>query len=107
MASKKSTNISLTILGVACVLAIAYFVWTYLAPSVPATTPVASVSAANIDTGVVTSNGFKALQKYVNLPIKAGLVGRDDPFSDFAPPPAENANANVNAPAENSPAKIQ
>ena len=107
MASKKSTNISLTILGVACVVTIAYFIWMYLAPTAPASTVVAPVPAAKIDTGVVTSNGFKSLQKIVNLPIKAGSVGRVDPFSDFAPPAAENANANANVPVVNSPAKIQ
>ena len=107
MASKKSTNISLMIFGAVCVITLAYFIWMFLAPPAPATTVAAPVPIANIDTGVVTSNVFKSLQKIVNLPIKADTVGRVDPFSDFAPPASENANANVNAPSENSPEKTK
>ncbi len=107
MASKKSTTISLFILGAASVLTVAYFIWMFLAP--PATTPVVEKTiVTEINAGVVASPGFQALQPFASLPVKIGAVGRPNPFADFepagAPAPAGanvngNANVNTNAPS--------
>jgi hypothetical protein len=103
MASKKSTNISLIVLGSACLIAVGYFIWLYLAPPAIVST-VAGVVSTDIDTNVVKTGGFHLLQEFVKLPIKAGAVGRANPFSDFAPP-AKIETGNSNVPAVNSPEK--
>jgi hypothetical protein len=99
MASKKSTNISLLILGVASALTIAYLIWLYLAP--PATVPlVEQALPTDFNTDVVGSSGFHVLQPFASLPVPVGAVGRPNPFSDFEPAakaPLGNANANTNA----------
>ena len=97
MASKKSTNISLLVLGGASALTIAYLIWLYLAPSV-AVSPVASVITTDLDTGVVASTEFQTLLPFASLPIPVGAVGRPNPFSDFTPtslPPQTNENVNA------------
>ena len=97
MASKKSTNISLLVLGGASALTIAYLIWLYLAPSV-AVPPVERVITVNLDTGVVASTAFQTLLPFASLPVPVGTVGRPNPFSDFAPtsiPPQTNENVNA------------
>jgi hypothetical protein len=97
MASKKSTTISLFILGGASVLTVAYFIWMFLAP--PATTAVVEKTLqTDLNAGVVSSPGFQSLQPYASLPVKIGAVGRPNPFVDFEPIGAPaNANGNANA----------
>lgn len=105
--AKKSTNISLIVLGGACLLAVSYFIWIYLAPPAVVSTVAGAVST-DIDTGVVKTGGFQLLREFVKLPIKAGSVGRSNPFSDFVPPSpvdTENGNAMSDSPASNSPEK--
>jgi hypothetical protein len=99
MASKKSTNISLLILGVASALTIAYLIWLYLAPPA-AVSSVEQALPTDFNTDVVGSSGFHALQPFASLPVPVGAVGRPNPFSDFEPvanAPLGNANANANA----------
>jgi hypothetical protein len=99
MASKKSTTVSLFILGGASLLTVAYFIWMFLAP--PATTAVVGTSIpTELNAGVVASPGFQSLQPFASLPVKIGPVGRPNPFTDFEPVGAAapaNANANLNA----------
>ena len=89
------------ILGGASIIAVGYFIWLFLAPP-PAVTTVEKTVYTDIEAGVMKSNMFQLLQEYVKLPIKAGSVGRADPFSDYAPAPAPGA-APSNAPLVNSP----
>jgi hypothetical protein len=104
MASKKSTTISLLILGGASVLTVAYFIWMFLAP--PATPAVVEKSLpTDFNTGVVASPDFQSLQPFASLPVKIGPVGRPNPFVDFEPvvvPAPVNANVdsgtNTNTP---------
>jgi len=96
MASKKSTNVSLLILGVASALTIGYLIWLFLAPP-PGVLSVEPVIPTNLNTGVVGSPGFQTLQPFVSLPVQVGTVGRPNPFSDFEPVASPQVNANVNA----------
>lgn len=82
MASRKSTNISLSILGIVSLGVVGYFAWIFLAPP-PATSVVSETVATDIQTNIVNDNGFKLLQQYANLPIKATRVGRVNPFSPY------------------------
>ena len=94
MAPKRSTYISLSIFGAAAALAIAYFIWLFLAPP-PAVAPVGHVISTEIMTGVVASPSFQTLQSFANLPVAIGTPGRLDPFSNFAPAEATTTNTNT------------
>jgi len=85
------------ILGAACLVAIAYFVWLFLAPP-PSSPAVENNIITELDTSVVGSGGFQALREFVKLPIRAGSVGRPDPFASLSPASSLNANSPVNAP---------
>jgi len=82
MASRKSTNISLSILGIVSLGVVGYFAYIFLAPP-PTTSVISQIVPTEIQTGIVNSNGFKALQPYANLPIKATRVGRVNPFMPY------------------------
>jgi len=108
MASKKSTNISLSVLGIVSLGVLVYFGWIFLAPS-PVTPPVEQTEPAGFETEIITSNGFMILESYADLPIVPSNVGRVNPFEPYASeedinpgaplssePSAANENDNIN-----------
>jgi len=89
------------IFGIASLLAVGYFIYEFLTPPVVGVAP-APVISTGLDTEVVNNSKFQLLQEFVTLPIKAGTVGRANPFANIAPAPLVNnpnvnANANANA----------
>jgi hypothetical protein len=99
MATKKSTNISLGILGGAALLTLGYFAWLFLAPSASVSV-VEHVSQGSFDKTVVESKVFQNLQPFVSLPIVSGQVGRPNPFEDLPPVTTEQkTNVNSNTPS--------
>lgn len=111
MAARKSTNISLIILGVVSLGVVGYFVWVFLAPPPPVSV-VSSTIPTDIETGVVSGSGFQSLRPYANLPVKATNVGRLNPFSPYAVNASElsgvsSGEGGPKAPLINSPAPAE
>ena len=100
------SKILYAVLAFMAVVAVGYFVFTYLVTQNIPTSPIGETKPANVD--FVSGKEFSLMQSYVNLPIKATDVGWPSPFQSIydrgipgiyvAPKENTNNNANTNAP---------
>ncbi len=96
MSSKKSTSISLIILGLVSVGVLVYFAIIYLLP--PAAAPLVEQHfSTDVKTDIINSKNFDVLEPYVTLPIPIpDKVGRPNPFEPLSNKNSANANDNAN-----------